>query len=434
MKNFEKIYALFALLYMARGVVPLVAGQGDQTQVPQFDLLTFILQAAVFAILAVLIFVHWQSIIAGVRGSGWLFALCALAILSAGWSAEPLFSFRRAIILLATTMFGIFIASRFDLDEQQGLFGWLAALSIIGSFMMAILFPQYGISNDIHAGDWKGLFPHKNALGQQMAFGILVLAIGRPKGLPKGILWCCLLGAGLLLLLSRSATSIAVVAAIAALYATLHLLRLRRRKTLPLWLVFTPLISFAILAIAASSQFFLSALGRDSTLTGRTVIWSAVLDAIRERPLLGYGYAVFWRNGLQGDARDVLNAIHWTGLMQAQSGYLDLCLDLGSIGLVVFLGGLCAAGWRGLRLFRSGSTQAAKWPLVFLVFFLLYNFVESSLLQLYTFLWVPYVSTFVSLALLQTAEHPKYQFYEQGAAGAPNTGGPSEGDGLWVGA
>jgi exopolysaccharide production protein ExoQ len=432
MKTLEKVYVLFALLYMARGIIPTVAGQGDQNQAPQFDVTTFVMQGALFAILAVLVFVHWESVIAGLRGSGWLLALCAVAIVSAGWSSEPLFSFRRAIILLDTTMLGIYLASRFDLDEQLSLFGWLAAISIVGSFLMAILLPQYGISHDVHFGDWKGLFPHKNALGQQMTFGILALAIGRPKALPKGILGCSLLGAILLLLLSRSATSIAALAAIAAVYATLHLLRLRRRKTLPLWLVLTPLIFLGGLAVALSNRFFLGALGRESTLTGRTAIWSAVLDAIRDHPWLGYGYAVFWRNGLQGDARDVLNAIHWSGLVQAQSGYLDLCLDLGVAGLFIFLCGVCVAAWRGLRLFRSGSTQVAKWPLIFLVFLLLYNFVESSLLQLYTFLWVPYVSIFVSLALLQTAEQPESQFNEQGGEEAAKLASPSEPSGLWA--
>jgi O-antigen ligase len=422
MKILEKAYMLFALLYMARGVIPVGTGQGDDSQVPQFDTTSFVLQGALFAILVVLIFLHWKSFAAGMRRSGLLLALCVLAIASAGWSSEPVFSFRRGIILLATTMLGIYMASRFDWDEQLDLFGWFVGISIIGSVVMAILFPQYGISHDVHAGDWKGLFPHKNALGQQMAFGILALAIGRPKGLPKVILGCSLLGATVLLILSRSATSAAALVVICAIYLTLHLVRLKRRKTLPLWLVFTPLISVGVVLVAMSGKLILAILGRDGTLTGRTIIWTSVLDAIRERPWLGYGYAVFWRNGVQGEARDVLNAIHWIGLKQAQSGYLDLCLDLGLLGLVVFLCGFSVAAWRGLTLFRGGSAQAAKWPLVFLAFFLIYNLVESSLLQLYTFLWVPYVSTFVSLGLTQTAEQSEFELEQPGSpemAGVP---------------
>jgi O-antigen ligase len=410
MKTVEKIYLLFALLFMARGIIPVAAVQGDESQIAQFDVTSFLLQGVIFAIFVLLILFHWKSFASGVRASGWLLALCGLAIVSAAWSPEPFFSFRRAIILLGTTMIGIYMAARLDWDEQLNVFGWLAAIAIAGSFVMAIFFPQYGISHDVHSGDWKGLFPHKNALGQLMVFGILALAIGRPKSMPKGILVVCLFGAAILLALSRSATAAVVVVVIAAMYITLHLMRVRSRKTLPLWLVCTPLIFAGIALVAVNRGAILEILGRDSTLTGRTAVWTAVVDAIRERPLLGYGYADFWRWGVQGEARDVLNAIHWSGLQQAQSGYLDLCLDLGLVGLMVFLCGLGVAMWRGLKLFRSGSTSTAKWPLMFLAFFFMYNFVESSLLQLFTFLWVPYVSVFVSLALMQTAEQPEFEF------------------------
>jgi O-antigen ligase len=430
MKTVEKIYLLFALLYMARGIIPIAAGQGDRSQIPQFDATSFLLQAAVFAIFALLILVHWNSFASGVRASGWLMALCGLAIVSTAWSPEPFFSFRRAIILLGTTMIGIYMAARFDWDEQLNLFGWLTAVAVAGSFVMAIFFPQYGISHDVHAGDWKGLFPHKNALGLQMVFGIMALAIGRPKSMPKGIFGLCLFGAAILLALSRSATAAVVIVVIAAMYITLHLLRVRRRRTLPLWLVFTPLILTGIALIALNQATILGMLGRDSTLTGRTAVWSAVIDAIRERPVLGYGYADFWRWGLQGEARDVLTAIHWSGLQQAQSGYFDLCLDLGFVGLAIFLCGLGVAMWRGLKLFRSGTAQAAKWPIMFLAFFFIYNFVESSLLQLFTFLWVPYVSVFVSLALMQRAEQPEFEFEKPERAEMMGLPAPSESTGI----
>jgi exopolysaccharide production protein ExoQ len=430
MTTVERIYVPFALLCMARGVIPIVASQGDESQIPKFSAASFILQATVFAILAVLIWVHWKPFVAGIRASGFLLILCVLAVVSAGWSSEHFFSLRRAVLLLATTMLGIYIASRFDLEEQLNIFGWFAMISVIGSFAMAIFVPQYGISHDVHFRDWKGLFPHKNALGQQMAFGILVLAVGRPKELPRGILGVTLLGAVLLLVLSHSATSVSVVVVISAIYATFHLMRLRRRKTLPLWLALTPLVLAGVALVAINLSFFFTVLGRDATLTGRTAIWSAVIDAIQVRPWFGYGYGVFWRGGVQGDASDVLTAIHWTGLQQAQSGYLDLCLDLGLVGFAVFLSGCAKAVWRGLKLFRSASTRAGKWPFIFLIFFLAYNLVESSLLQLYTFMWVPYASVFVSLALMDTAEQSEFKPKEQSRAETIGLSAPFESSGV----
>ena len=97
MKTVEKIYLLFALLFMARGIIPVAAVQGDESQIAQFDVTSFLLQGVIFAIFVLLILFHWKSFASGVRASGWLLALCGLAIVSAAWSPEPFFSFRQEV-------------------------------------------------------------------------------------------------------------------------------------------------------------------------------------------------------------------------------------------------------------------------------------------------------------------------------------------------
>jgi len=64
--------------------------------------------------------------------------------------------------------------------------------------------------------------------------------------------------------------------------------------------------AFAILAITAvtvtgvRSGDILESLGRSSDLTGRTELWSAVTDAMLERPVLGYGFSGFWKGASSG--------------------------------------------------------------------------------------------------------------------------------------
>ena len=76
-------------------------------------------------------------------------------------------------------------------------------------------------------------------------------------------------------------------------------------------------------------------LGKDLTLTGRTGIWSAVLDSIAKRPLLGYGYQAFWL-GLEGESYRIILAVSWV-LAQAQNGFLDVMLEMGTVGLAIVL-------------------------------------------------------------------------------------------------
>lgn len=59
----------------------------------------------------------------------------------------------------------------------------------------------------------------------------------------------------------------------------------------------------------------LGALGKDASLTGRTDVWEFVIDRIKDRPILGYGFGTFW-NGLDGKSAYVVRAVRWLFLMR----------------------------------------------------------------------------------------------------------------------
>jgi len=65
---------------------------------------------------------------------------------------------------------------------------------------------------------------------------------------------------------------------------------------------------------------------RTETLTGRTEIWKSLVPYAKKNILLGYGYGGFWTTSLRN-----LIASH------AHNGYLDTILDLGLIGLIIFI-------------------------------------------------------------------------------------------------
>lgn len=393
----ERIYVVFALLYFAGGLIPTDLAENEHTQ--WIDHASIAAQLIVFAVLPLVLFLHRKQFLRAIPYSGWIMVLCGLVVASAAWSAHPLFTLRRAIILLATTVFAIYLGSCFEWDEQLNLFALTIALGVIGSYVIVVLLPSFGISHDYHWGDWKGLFGHKNALGRTMIFGVLLLSIAKPKALPKWTRLLFLSASLVLLLLSKSATAFVLAALFILMYPILHLLRLRTRNTLPLWAAFAPLLAMVILLVAANYSTLLEAVGRDATLTGRTTLWSAVVDDINERPVFGYGYSVFWL-AHNPDSANVVTATHWNA-PNSHNGYLDLCIDLGLVGLLLFLCGFGVAWRRAVKLFKERNTSASKWPLIFLLFFIFYNVTESNLLRSHTFFWLPYVSTFIYLGLTQ---------------------------------
>jgi exopolysaccharide production protein ExoQ len=260
----------------------------------------------------------------------------------------------------------------------------MSVLAVMGSFVMVAMFPEYGLSHDLHAGDWKGLFPHKNIMGRQMVFAILALGFMRPAFMPWSIRWASLAGAGFLLFMSHSATAMASVALCAAAYPVLYLLKVKTKKTLPIWVPFIPLVAVAIVVALANADVFLALLGRNSTLTGRTVIWNTAIEGIGRQPWFGHGFSSFWGRSMA----------------HSHNGYLDILLDIGIVGLLLFAGMLTQTLSRALQLFQRGISVDAKWPVMFLLFFVTYNIAESSVFRQRTFLWIPFVSIAVSLAAL----------------------------------
>jgi exopolysaccharide production protein ExoQ len=388
----EKAYLIFALIFLANGIIQTDVGENVGPRLQSLPLRYG--EILVFAILAVLVAIHRKEVFNGVLRSGWLMAFCGIVVLSSAWGVDPPYALRRAAVLVATTMFGVYLASRFDWDEQISLFAWMSVIAIAGCWIMVVVFPQYGISHDIHLGSIKGLFAHRSMMARQMVFAILVLALARPKGMPTVVRGTALVGALGLLAFSFAATSWVSAAICLAVYPLLHLLRVKSRRTLPLWVVLTPVFVVLAYLLVANFNLVLDATGKDSTLTGRVQIWHAAIVAISQRPLLGYGYQMFWN---RGGAITFINPYP----NHAHDGYLDILLDTGIVGLLIFLCGFAVSIWRAGKLFRENVVNGAKWPLLFLIFFGVFNITESNFTRPLTFLWVPYCSIFVSMSMME---------------------------------
>jgi exopolysaccharide production protein ExoQ len=393
----EKLYVLFALLYFVGAFSPSDVGENMASRQWQFDRISYFAQIVVFAVLALLLFVRWKAISRGLRHAFWPLAICAFAILSAGWSDDPFFTVRRAVIFLATTVFAIYFGSCFDWDTQIQIFEWLFLVSIVGSVLMIVFAPQFGVSHDMHMGALKGMFSHKNLLGRQMALGILTVVIGKPLGMPRWLRAASILAALPLLVLAHSAGALLSLVIVLGAYMILIIPRPAYRRSPPLWLGLLPLLLAAGVLLITNAGTFLSLLGRDSSLTGRVPLWVAIEHAISRRFWLGYGYALFWVRQT-GSLQEVV-ATGWNAL-SAQNGYLDLALDLGMVGVGLFFCSLVSAIRNGFRALNNKGIRTPSWPLLFVVFFAVQNIHESDLLRLGTFMWVPFVATSVALSLM----------------------------------
>jgi O-antigen ligase len=139
-------------------------------------------------------------------------------------------------------------------------------------------------------------------------------------------------------------------------------------------------------------------MGRDPTLSGRTYIWEAVIDQIWKRPWLGYGYQAFWKE--KGEAEYVWRAVRFI-VFQAHNGFLNIGVELGLIGLSLFVLSLIFTYIRAIKWVRLSQTSADLWPITYVTFMLMYNYSENTNLEPTSLYWVLYVAVTLSLKNLR---------------------------------
>jgi exopolysaccharide production protein ExoQ len=309
-----------------------------------------------------------------------------LALLLAPISQLPTRTISSGGLLLGTILFVYYVMSRYSLDQVLEVMLILGTATMAASTVFALALPQYGLDQmGGHSNAWKGIFGAKNSLGN-LALFFLTMAVsyrGRTRFLRSvrvSQIILCLVA----IAFSRAATAYLLTAIYIVCLLTLRTLhRFSKKDYFVACLLLLVTFSAAVVVIVAWPDFLIDLLGKDMTLTGRTGIWSAVLDSIAKRPLLGYGYQAFWL-GLEGESYRVILAVSWV-LAQAQNGFLDITLETGVAGLTIVLL-VFAFAFRDavvclLRSRDDAQLRAVEWYLIIVILTLLYNLDESFLFE-----------------------------------------------------
>jgi len=262
-------------------------------------------------------------------------AYCLFAACSTLWSSVPASSISAGASLTISTIFAIFLVGRFPGERLLSLFSWVIMVHAVLSALFAVGVPHYGIDHFSHAGAWQGICAQKNSLGLVMVFGTgLGLSLQPTTFIQrawKSVFLLLCIGE---VVLSQSREAWAVCALILFTHFALELYsRLVLPSRGPALIVLSLGALVGCAAIAAFSASILKLLGRDPTLTGRTVLWQAVLQQCRNHPVGGYGLGGFWATG---DSFPVYSMTHWVPT-SAHNGFLECLLELGSVGLILLL-------------------------------------------------------------------------------------------------
>jgi exopolysaccharide production protein ExoQ len=335
-----------------------------------------------FAILMLSGVSGWRRCAALLKANAVLLALPLLAIVSAAWAPDPVVALRRASAFALTMLAAVAVVARSPGASAFRFLVRTVAAGVALSIAYVALAPGYGVhqltdgAQSVHAGDWRGLFVHRTALGQLAALCLGLAVYAGSQALHPALRWGAILASLLCLLMARSGggwVSAAVLMALPPLWTA--------GRRLTHWnLPATAAAAFAALALVVLLApvlwpLALSALGKDATLTGRSELWKMMAQAAARRPWLGYGYGT----GFREVVANLIQAHSPYGFVpNAQNGYLDVVLSLGLAGLAVALTALGLAFRRAVRLALAAEAFA---PLLIVAFIAEMNVVEAALIS-----------------------------------------------------
>lgn len=324
------------------------------------------------------------------RDNPWLIALIVFMLISILWSNIPFTSFKRWIREFQAIITAFVVLS--EPSPRQAMESILRRTTYVlipFSVLLIRYFPEHGIEFGRWTGErmWIGVATQKNGLGRLCIIAAIFLIWSlirkwRGKHVPVWkyqtyteifvlflTLW--LLG-GQGGNIFYSATSIYALSLGLLIYWGLYL-------TKKIGIIFEArvlMVLVAIIIIFGTSAVFLggsnvgflaSTAGRSETLTGRTDIWAKLLPIALQQPIAGIGFGGFWTPKLRAEIAS-----------EGHSGYLEVLLELGFIGLLLVSMFFLSSCRKAQRELAHDFDWGTLW-ICYIIIALVHNITESSI-------------------------------------------------------
>lgn len=348
----------------------------------------------------------WALVVIIVNRVSWRALPIPLLLLLAWWGMSPVWSPyapTSILMLLGAVMgvlFGLAITSAVPLDEFVRQSAVSLRLILFGSILFEVIValighPVYpvGFSETaatpiemawsrglfFSAGRIQGLVGNANVLGM---LGLVLLIIG---------LWrlyesrqrktVSVLDSALAIVIIARTMSATVTVTLAALLIIVGLTALAQRNGWG-WRIglggAIAIIGGAVVTTAWQWSTFVALLGKSPDLTHRFDIWAAVVDRIDESPILGTGFVGWWPSW---DPWFAIHAVDGLPMSQAHNAWLDIAMQSGLVGVMLFAITLVAALWHLWRTFAQSPLSVASVPFLVLCALTVQSLTESRFLH-----------------------------------------------------
>ncbi|MEM1105049.1 MAG: O-antigen ligase family protein [Pseudomonadota bacterium] len=344
-----------------------------------------------------------------------IFAIPMLAILSWGWSPNPNEALKFGVQMSLGLVVAVYVAARFAPHE--------IARSLFMAGLAAVIVVAPEMSNFGNRGPWG----EKNIFAVRMVcVMVATMAVAFNK---YEVPWLRLVALPLIpvtyvyVLISQSATSLifgsgAVLGMVVIWLFWSRFSAIRHlRSFFMVFLLIVALFGVYVLANIGDRLYadFLESLGKDTTLTGRTMLWDAADRITQEQPWLGTGAEGFWVWN-SGEAATLLELSHKDAgtKFSFHNSYLEMQIHFGYVGLTLCYMLVAWCLWRTSAAWFGSQTVVRTFFLLVTGIVFVSTFTESWLYVVFdTAVTLFYVSAVSSLV---RADFIRQQNQEQLAA------------------
>lgn len=391
-RRFEWLVVVFCFIAFSGGMSLLSGGDDASAN----SSMAQILQSPAYAYALLILLLRPEKIIANALSAPILLAITALCAASVIWSIDPSGTLKRSILLGMTFLFALSVSVRFSPEDVLRMLGIAFLVIATVTIVTVVMIPSVGVHQDKHYPAIRGLFPHKNIAGNMMVLGYIIgltLCLARETR----ALGIKVTGASaLLVVLAMSASAMISAAALTVVFWAVGRIQRQRPIFVALAVAVASLVGIAAYgALIEAYGAVLGAADRDTTLTGRTLIWSHLIYLLMQHdPWLGFGYQSFWSS-----MKGALGTNWGMGAfvpVHAHNGFMQTLASIGLVGVA----GLCfllgSFLYRSIRKLYWSQSAYRRFGLVFWVFLLLTNIAEYSFLSYRSLSWVVFAYLCVS--------------------------------------
>jgi O-antigen ligase len=391
----ETCFVVFGLIYYIGGLVFGVP-EGQQPSGLLLLIVTMI-RYFIWLVSAILLLLNGKRVLRTIRRD-WVFWIFTLFVLcSFAWSDFPVETVLNNREIAQMTCFGLYFAARFELKQQIRLLALTFGIGAILSTLVAIGLPSIGKHATVFPGAWKGVFSDKNTFGGRMLLGAVAFyALPIERSRDVWIKWIGIAFLSTLIILSTSKTALVLLVVMLLFLQFYKGFRWQGNLSIALTSLWVLVLGGASVLVFSNWTELLRGLGRDPTLTGRTYIWVVAIRHIIERPLFGFGRSAFWLPQ-SPYPQEVRNFLPEYVAPHSHNGLIDITLDVGLIGLILFLICFVTAYAAALKQAYASKRPEYLWALGFLTYLALNNVTESFLLRLENINWVLFITVVLTV-------------------------------------